>query len=178
MSRIARFLTIFLAGIVLLAGYVVYDWYRFATASKLDPNQGVYGNDHLEVFIAINEYMPGGMRKWACKTLLDREAEVMRGHGALPPHTCQAGYDTTRDMSMSEGMLYSFGQSAATMAKAKGATAEQQTQVSDCVQAEIKAKLTPEQTTALQELPDGATILAVNEYSQVAVPACLAKAGL
>jgi hypothetical protein len=163
----------------LTLGYVVQDWYRFAKYAAIDPQRGIFGDDHLEVWIDINARMPAPMRRWACKTLLDREAEVLGGRGAVP-YGCDPGFDPNAPAAvMSAVMIESYLNNATVLAEGRNATSEQTAAVKSCMQADFVAKVTPEQRAALDGAsPDPATMSALGEVAMAASEGCLTKAGL
>ena len=164
---------------VLAGGFVVQDWYRFAKYSEIDANRGIFGNDHLEVWIDINAAMPAPMRKWACKTLLDRETAVLGGAGAVP-YGCAADFDpnaaaAVMSTAITDGVLSNI----TLRAQGSGATADQLTAIKTCMAAEFIAKIPPEQIEAVNGAsPDPAAMSALSVAGQEAGAACLTAAGL
>ncbi len=165
--------------VVLVAGYVLQDWYRFAKYSEIDPKRGIYGNDHLEVWIDINARMPKPMREWACAALLEREAKVIGGIGR-PPYGCDPGFDPNAEgPAMSKALIDSMILNAASMAEAQGATPEQAAAVTACMATDFTAKITPGQIEALDaSSPDPEAMTALTDAGLAATPGCLAKAGV
>ncbi|MGL4237506.1 hypothetical protein [Tabrizicola sp.] len=151
--------------------FVLQDWYRFAKYSEIDPQRGIFGNSHLEVWIDINARMPSPMRKWACKTLLDREAAVIGGTGRAP-YGCEPDFDdppATR-------FVNAFVNSAKVRAERAG-TAEQATAVVNCMQTDFVAKLSAEQLEAITN-NDAEVVGSLSEAAIAAGDACLAAQGL
>lgn len=179
MSRLVK-IGLGLLGVgVLVVGFVVQDWYRFATSGEIDANRGVYGNDHLEVWIDLNLMMPNAMRKWGCKTLLDRESVIMGGQSAVPPYGCQPDYDPdAAPMTMADAMMSSYAVSAGLSADAKNATPAQKDQVIACVKTGMTTAITPDQATALNGTPGADLLTEVNLAMGKVKEDCLAKAGL
>ena len=66
---------------VAFVGLVGGKWYYTAAMEKIDPQQGVYGMDGLEIWIDLNARMPTALRAWGCETLRAREREVLGGDG-------------------------------------------------------------------------------------------------
>ncbi|NJM82671.1 MAG: hypothetical protein HC844_09335 [Tabrizicola sp.] len=171
---------VFVAGVaVLTLVFIFQDWYRFAKYSEIDPKRGIFGNDHLEVWIDINARMPAPMRKWACKTLLEREAAVIGGTGRAP-YGCDPDFDPNAvGPAMSEALIGSMVTNSVRVAQSRNATAEQLEAIKACMQTEFVAKLPPE----LIEKVDGATYdpVAADALSNAgfaATDACLAKQGV
>jgi hypothetical protein len=166
--------------IALLTGiYAVQDWYRFAKYGEIDPQRGVYGNDHLEVWIDINARMPAPLRKWACKTLLDRETEVTGGVGRAP-YGCDADFDpNAKGQAMSAALLDAHLNNATVLATSRNATPEQLAAVKACMQTDFTAKVSPEQLALLDaSSPDPATMSIVADLGMAASLGCLKKQGL
>lgn len=165
---------------VIFIGMIFFDWYRFATSGKIDPARGVYGNDHLEIWIDINARMPNGLRLWACKTLLDRQAEVMGGEGAMPPYSCQPDFQSySKPLTQAEAIISGHAHQAAQLAgMQKGATQAQQDQIMACVKADLPLAMTPEQVKSLEGELTGEVLMPINQLANTVREACLAKAGL
>lgn len=178
MSGFKKIALAIVGGSILVAGMVVVDWYRFTTSAVLSPSEGVFGNDHLEVWIDINAHMPTPLRVWACKTLLDREAAVMGGVGAVPPHSCQPDFGAYDDLSQADGIILGIAKSTQAMAVPKGATEVQQAQIVDCVRADMTAALTPDQRAGLGGELTSDLLMAVNTIGQTVGTACMEKVGL
>jgi hypothetical protein len=171
---------LWIVGIALLTGvYVVQDWYRFAKYGEIDPKRGVYGNDHLEVWIDINARMPAPMRKWACKTLLDREAKVIGGVGRAP-YGCDPDFDpNATGPALSVALMESLVANATALAGSKLTTEAQKTTLIDCVKAGVAAKVTPEQMAAIDlSPPDSAAMTALTDAGLAATEACMSEQGL
>lgn len=180
MNKALKLVAMVAAVIVMFFGYMVFDWYRFATAGKIDPARGVYGNDHLEIWIDVNARMPNDWRLWACKTLLDRQAAVMGGEGAMPPYSCQPDFQSySKPLTHIETIISGHAHQAAQLAgMQKGATQAQQDQIMACVKAELPKALTPEQATSLEGELTGEVLMPINQLANTVREACLAKAGL
>lgn len=73
-----RFISIFIPGVILAFGAIIYfTWYQHAVAGT---------SPYDEIFIEINTYMPSAAREWACAQISERFP------GTLPPHTCQPDF--------------------------------------------------------------------------------------
>lgn len=169
-----KLLSIVLLVVAGTLGYVVWDWYKFAALTEIDPQRGVYGNDHLEVWIELNKYMPGPAREWGCKTLLERQAKAMGGQGAMPPHTCQADYDPdAKPLGIMESIVQAH------VGQADGATDAQKADLGNCIRTAALASLTPEQVEEVNgNSPAAETMSALAIKASEAAQECRAKAGL
>lgn len=177
MSRVTRLLTVLVAGSALILGYIVWDWYNFTTRTEIDPQRGIYGNDHLEVWIGINSWMPAGARTWACSTLLERQATAMGGAGALAPHTCQEGYDPNT-VAMGFFDMIVMVNTDQSLGLASAATDAQKTEIAACIKADLAAALTPEQVEdAAQKKPSPDTMSLVTIKGAEIAATCRAKSG-
>jgi hypothetical protein len=158
--------------------YVLQDWYRFAKHSEIDPQRGIFGNSHLEVWIDINARMPSPMRQWACKTLLDRQEAAMGRPGA-EPYGCTANFDEMSAMTVSDGLMQSFLAAAEYDAQQRGGTPAQVEAVKTCMQTDFIAKVTPEQIAGMNaDEMDNALMTEVSAAAGAAMQACLAQQGL
>jgi hypothetical protein len=179
MGRVGKLLGGIVALVILVGVFVVQDWYRFTKYGEIDAKRGVYGNDHLEVWIDINAKMPAPMRKWACKTLLEREEKVIGGVGRAP-YGCDPDFDPDAvGQTMSAAVIGANMNSAAIMAQSSNATPEQINAVSACMQTSFANKVTPAQIEALDAgSPDAETMTTVNKMGVSATAECLKSAGL
>jgi hypothetical protein len=158
---------------------VLGDWYRFIAYAELDPKRGVYGNDHLEVWIPINQMMPRPMRRWGCEKLLRREAEVMGATYVPNGRTAPLGCNEARDsMPSDQAFMQSFLANAENAAEIKNASAEQKALVKACVETGMRAAMKPAQLEALKTGQDMTAITAVAEMAQKVTLDCLAQQGL
>ncbi len=164
---------------VLLGGSVLQDWYRFAKTGDIDPQRGIFGNDHLEVWIDINAAMPTPMRKWACKTLLDRQTAILGGEGPAP-YGCAADFDPNAAPTvMSKAIIDSLVTTAGIRAESSGASVEQVAAIKACMATEFVAKIPADQITALDSAtPDPVVMSTLSQTGQAAGTACLAAAGI
>lgn len=157
----------------------VAKWYSITTRSEISTTRGVYDTAGMEIWIDINAHMPTPLRLWACQTLLAREKVALGGRNSMPPHSCQPDFDTatrapTGDSSTQ--ILAAFANNSAAQVKARGGTAEQQTQVYDCVLADLTA-LQPEGGDTSGDAHPAAQA-ALGKAFQDATQTCMAKAGL
>ena len=164
---------------ILLAVFIVQDWYRFAKYSEIDAQRGIFGNSHLEVWIDINAAMPAPMRQWACKTLLDRETAILGGEGVVP-YGCAADFDSNaKGPEMSKILMESEINAAAAIAEARGATKDQVATVKTCVATQLAEKVLPAQIEALNKpSPDPVAMTALSDLGQAATTSCFAIANL
>lgn len=167
-------------GIAVLFGvFMLQDWYRFAKYSEIDPQRGIFGNDHLEAWIDINAAMPAPMRKWACKTLLDRETAILGGVGPAP-YGCDPNFDpNAKGPLMSQVLIDSTMTNATVIAEGQGATKDQSAALKTCMATEFTSKILPAQIEALNgSSPDAATMTSVVAMGQAATKTCFASVGL
>lgn len=180
MKKPIKYLLIACAAIVAFFAYMTLDWYRFATSAEIDPKRGVYGNDHLEIWIDINARMPEAMRLWACQTLREREKTVLGGQNTMPFYSCQPDFGKyASPSSQSESVINAMAHSAIFRAEQKNATDEQKNKVRTCMINALNAALTVEQKEALNaDAPDKDALLLLNKAGHAASDGCLSNAGI
>ena len=161
--------------VVALAAIVVGDWYRFVKYAELDPKRGVYGNDHLEVWISLNQMMPAPVKAWGCKILLDREEKVLGFRAGTPPYGCNPKLE---NMPVMDVYMMSYSANAEIMLKQKNATSAQKESALACLKTDLMAAMTPEQQEALKTGQDADAIIAVSNLATKVTSDCIAKAGL
>jgi hypothetical protein len=175
MSGLKKFIFIALLSGIALIGLVVGDWYRFVKYAELDPKRGVYGNDHLEVWIDLNLMMPASVRAWGCNTLLDREEKVLGFRAARAPYGCNPELE---NMPVIDAYMLSYTTNAEFELKRKNATAAQKDGAIACLKADLMAAMTPEQQEALKAGQDADAIIAISTLAGKITAECIAKAGL
>jgi hypothetical protein len=174
--KILMFVLIFVIAFPLL---FLSKWYATTTRAEISATRGVYGMDGMEIWIDINARMPTPLRLWACNTLLAREKVAMGGRNSWPPHSCQPDFDTATRMPTGDSntqILAGFANNSAQQALARGASTEQQTQVYDCVLADLTNSQSgfSDTTGAARQ----AAQAALGQAFQDATKACMAQAGL
>lgn len=180
MSKPIKYGALALVAVMFFIFYIVFDWYRFATAGAIDPRQGVYGNKHLEVWIDINARMPNAMRLWACRMLREREKAALGGQNTIPFHSCQPDFAShAAASSKSEAIVGAIARGASGVAKQRHATDEQNAQIAACVTDALNKAITPEQRASLDgDKPGTDALVALNVAGAAARKGCLAQAGL
>ncbi len=175
MSGLKKFGLILVLCVVALFGIIVGDWYRFVKYAELDPQRGVYGNDHLEVWIDLNQMMPAPVKAWGCKILLDREEKVLGFRAARAPYGCNPELE---NLPVIDAYMLSYTTNAEFILDRKNATPAQKTGSIACLKADLMAALTPVQTEALKAGTDANTIIAISTLAGKITADCIAKAGL
>jgi hypothetical protein len=175
MSAFKKFVFVVLLSVIAFVGLVVGDWYRFVKYAELDPKRGVYGNDHLEVWIDINQMMPAPVQAWGCKILLDREEKVLGFRAAVPPYGCNPKLE---NMPVIDAYMLSYTANAENELGRKNATAAQKEAAIACLKTDLMAAMTPEQQEALKSGTDANAVIAISTLAQKVTADCIAKAGL
>jgi hypothetical protein len=178
MSRIVK-LGLILASISVAAVvYAVSDWYRFVRYAELDPKRGVYGNNHLEVWIEINKYMPAAMKAWGCRELLTREAAVMGLPYQANRRTAPSGCNPERDnMPFEQAVFVAHLANADNELRRRRASDVQKEQVMGCLRDGLRAGVTPQQVDAAKTGRDMNALMAINDVARKLTMDCLGKAG-
>lgn len=131
---------------VAFVGLVGGKWYYTAAMEKIDPQQGVYGMDGLEIWIDLNARMPAALRAWGCETLRAREREVLGGQNSLPPYSCQPGFGQMEDKTAYQSAAdANLAQAVAGLDAAKAAA------VKACFEAKMAAAVTPEEIQGMND---------------------------
>jgi hypothetical protein len=175
MSGLKKFIFIALLLGIALVGLIVGDWYRFVKYAELDPKRGVYGNDHLEVWIDINKMMPVAVKAWGCKTLLDREEKVLGFRAARAPYGCNPELE---NMPAIDAYMLSYTTNAEFELSRKNAAPAQKECTIACLKTDLIAAMTPEQQEAIKAGTDANAIIAISALAQKVTAECIAKAGL
>jgi hypothetical protein len=173
--------TILVLMVVTFFVIMIGDWYRFVQYAELDPKRGVYGNDHLEVWIGINNYMPAPIRAWGCEKLLRREAAVIGATYEQVLPRAPMGCNPERDsMPFDEVVFAGIAYNADNAAGLKGASAQQKADIRACVLSALKTAITPAQLQAMQSGTDGTgnAAITVSQIGLAVSTDCIAKAGL
>jgi hypothetical protein len=164
---------------VAVPAFAIGDWYRFIKFAELDPKRGVYGNDHLEVFIEINRMLPGSLREWGCRELITREAQVMGVAYEQLLSRAPLGCNQQRDSRPFEETFFAgFAANAELEANRKNASPAQVEALKACVADGVKASLSPAQLEAIKSGQDVEAITAASAAGQKVTVECLAKSGL
>jgi hypothetical protein len=176
MKKIASIIILVLVAAVAVG---LGDWYRFVKYAELDPKRGVYGNDHLEVFIEINSRLPRFMREWGCKELITREAAVMGVSYDQLLSRAPLGCNPQRDSRPFDEVFFAgFAANAEFEAKRKNASPAQIEALKACVIDGVKASLSPTQMEAIKTGQDMEALTAASAAGQKVTVECLAKSGL
>jgi hypothetical protein len=175
MPGIKKFILIVLLSAIAFVGFIVGDWYRFVKYAELDPKRGVYGNNHLEVWIDLNQMMPAPVKTWGCKILLDREEKVLGFRPARQPYGCNPELE---NMPVIDAYMMSYTANAEYELRRKNATPAQKDGAITCLKADLMAAMTPEQQEALKAGQDANAIIAISTLAQKVIADCIAKAGL
>jgi hypothetical protein len=172
--KLNRLIIVALLAVIAFFALVVGDWYRFVKYAELDAKRGVYGNDHLEVWIDINLMMPAPVRAWGCKTLLAREEKVLGFRPGRAPLGCNPELENLPALDV---YMLSFTANAELELDRNNATPAQKESVTACLKAEVLAALTTEQQEALKSGTDTEAVMAVTDLGRKATVDCLARAG-
>lgn len=180
MSKPVKYTLSAIAVVLLIIFYIVFDWYKFATSAEIDPKRGLYGNDHLEVWIDINARMPNGMRLWACKTIREREKAVLGGSNTIPFYSCQPDFGTLEQpTSKADAIISAIAQGTLSVAAPSNPTETQSAQFIACIKDALTSGLSPELLDSLNaDTPGMDALVALNAAGAAASKDCLAKAGL
>ena len=149
---------------VAFVGLVGGKWYYTAAMEKIDPQQGVYGMDGLELWIDLNARMPDAMRLWGCETLRAREREVSGGQNSLPPYGCQPGFG-----EMEEKTAYQATVDANLAQVVDGLDAAKAEALKACFEAKMAGSVTPEDIQGMNDFDQAVmskVILAVSENAR------------
>jgi hypothetical protein len=130
---------------VAFVGLVGAKWYYTAASEPIHPERGVYGMDGMEIWIDINARMPSFARDWGCKTLRDREKEVL-GWNSLPPYSCQPGFGEMEDRT-----AYQTAADANLAQAVNGLEAAMADAVKACFEAKMAASITLDEIQAMNQ---------------------------
>lgn len=146
MASVGRIVQISALAAVAAIAVVGGKWYYTAAMEPVDPKEGIYGMDGLEIWITLNARMPDALRAWGCDTLRSREREVLGGANSLPPHSCQPGFGQMADLSAYQSMA------DATLAQAvAGLDAADVEAVTTCFQTKMAAAVTPDEMQGMND---------------------------
>ena len=180
MSKPVKYTLFAIAVVLLFVFYIVFDWYKFATTAEIHPERGLYGNDHMEVWIDINARMPNAMRLWACKTIREREKAALGGSNTIPFYSCQPDFGTLEQpSSKADAIISAIARGTLTIVAQRNPTEAQTIQINICVKDALTAALSPEQMESLNaDKPGTEALVALNRAGVAARKDCLQQAGL
>lgn len=175
MKKLRTIVLWLLAVMALFVVYVGIDWYRFTTNGEFSPTRGAFGNPKMEIWIDVNARLPEPLRLWGCRTLMDRQQQVM-GRPGPEPWGCSADFGKLRD-TRSQLLVEKYAEQAAFMAVQRGATKEQGQGVLACVKAGMLEGLGSETLAALDKQVTSEGALAVNAAARLPTERCLKAIG-
>ena len=146
MASVGKVAQIGALAVVAFVGLVGGKWYHTAAIEAIDPQEGVYGMEGLEIWIDLNARMPAALRAWGCDTLRAREREVLGGQNSLPPYSCQPGFGEMEDKT-----AYQSAADANLAQAVAGLDAAKATAVKACFEAKMAAAVTPAEVQGMND---------------------------
>lgn len=164
MASLGKVAGIVALSVVAAVGVVGGKWYYTAALEKIDPKEGIYGMDGLEIWIDINARMPGPLRTWGCDTLRAREREVLNGQNSLPPHSCQPGFGEMADKTAYQSTVdANLAQAVAGLDAAKAEA------VKACFEAKMATAVSPAEVQGMNEFDQAVmskVVLAISDSAR------------